>query len=228
MRRTLTAILLAAGFIASRPVAGAEGLSLDQVIERVQKAQDQIETLSAEITHTREIPLLEEKETMSGSLLFKKPKKLLIVFDKPELQYNLLLDQDVTVYTPSKKQVEKYRLGRAGAANVRAFGIGFMESIASVKEDFNIKLAAREAVRGMDAVKLELKPKPGEADGPYDKIEIWFDTTRWVPAMIKLSESDGEVITVILLTNVKLNRRISDGRFRLKWPKDVDVIRPLD
>lgn len=222
------ALVLPAACIAAGRPAIAEDLSLDQVVEHVERAQNQIETLSALITHTSEIPLLEEKETLSGSLLFKKPNKLLIVFDKPTVQYNLLLGQDVTVYTPSKKQVEKYRLDRAGAGNVKAFGIGFMESVANVRKDFALKLAGREAAQGADAVKLQLKPKPGKTECPYDRVLIWFEVRRWVPVKIKLFESEGEALTTIAFTDVKLNRRIGDAKFRLTWPKDVDVLHPLD
>lgn len=212
--------------------AAEEQLNLEQVMAKVEQAQKALETLRADIAHTRQILLLEVKETMSGRLLFKAApkecKKLLITFTKPEKQMNLIEGNKVTVYTPSKKQAEEYELDKATSGKVKAFGIGFMESAAVAKKDFDITLLGHEALDGTPTAKIEMKPKPGRDSGPYDKVVIWFETERWVPLMIKLFESDGEVITVIRLTKVELNKRIRDWELKLKLPRGTEVIRPLE
>lgn len=225
--------LLAFVVWAATPLLAAdEELAFEEVMAKVEQAQKALTTLRADITHTRQILLLEVKETMSGVLFFKvgpeAHKKLLITFTKPEVQKNLIEGSEVTVYTPSKKQAEKYELDKATSGKVKAFGIGFMESVAVAKKDFDVKLLGEEALDGTAAAKLEMKPKPGRDAGPYDKVEIWFETKRWVPIQIKLSESDGEVITIIRLTRVKLNKGIRDREFRLKLPRGTEVIRPLE
>ena len=225
--------VLALALWAATPLPAAEDkLSLEEVMAKVEQAQKGLATLRADITHTRQIPLLEVKETMSGELLFKvearEEKKLLIIFTKPEEQTNLIVGNTVTVYTPSKKQAEEYKLDKATSGKVKAFGIGFMESVSGARKDFDIKLLGQEALDGTPTAKLEMKPKPGKDAGPYDKVEIWFETKRWVPIMIKLFESDGEVITIIRLVNVKLGGRIRDGKFELDLPRGTEVIRPLE
>ena len=226
-------LALATAFWTATPLPAEEAkLTLEEVMTKIEQAQKELKTLRARITHTREIPLLEVKETMSGKLLFKatseERKKLLIIFTKPEEQKNLIEGNEVTVYTPSKKQAEKYKLDKATSGKAKAFGIGFMESVAAAKKDFGFKLLGQEALDGTPTAKLEMKPKPGKDAGPYDKVQIWFETKRWVPLMIKLFESDGEVITTIRLRDVKLNKRIWDWEIKLKLPSGTEVIRPLE
>ena len=226
MKRILAlAIVLAACAPSAR---AADALDLDQVLQRAQIAHDAIQDLSAQLTMVRQIPELEVKETSVGTLDFKKPRKLLITFTKPQLQYNLIVGREVTVYTPDKKQAEKYTLKGKGSGKVRAIGIGFMDSVGDARKDFDVKLLGKDKVDGAPAYKIELTPKPDRDTGPYDRIIIWFDTQRWLPTRLKLIESGGEVFTTITVSKLKLNKGIRDSKFQLKWPRDVDVIRPFD
>jgi len=213
-------------------LAAEEKLTLEEVMAKIEQAQKELKALRADITHTRQIPLLEVKEIMSGKLFFKvasgKSKKLLIDFTKPEKQKNLIVGNKVTVYTPSKKQAEEYTLDKATSGKVKAFGIGFMESVAVAQKDFDIGLLGQEDLDGTPTVKLGMKPKAGKDAGPYDKVEIWFEIKRWVPLVVKLFESEGEVITSIRLTRVNDKAWILDGKFELKLPRGTEVIQPLE
>lgn len=219
---------IAAGLVClwATALTGAEKLGLTQVLAQIERTHAKLSTFKAGITHERSIPLLDVTETMSGKLLFKKPRNLRIEFEKPERQINLIVGQQVSVYTPRKKLVELYRLNTDGAGQVRAIGIGFMDSVAEASKDFVIQLEAEEVLDGKKTAKLSLKPRPGKESGPYDMIHIWFDVARWVPVQLRLSESRDEVVTLLKLTHIEFPRSLPDSHFKLDLPRDVDVVPP--
>jgi outer membrane lipoprotein-sorting protein len=56
---------------------------------------------------------------------------------------------------------------------------------------------------------------------------LWIEEGFWLPGRIELYESTGEVVNVIDLKNIKLNKGMSDKLFMFDVPKGVEVIEPL-
>ncbi len=229
-------LILLGPILAAATVSAAEGkppLTLDHVLEQMQKAHDAMGALSAKIEHERAIPLLEEKEVRRGAVYFMKPRKLLIVFDKPEKEYDLIDDTKVIVYKPALKQAEAYDLKGQGGKKVRVVGMGFMDSVVKAKEDFDFKLLGEEKLGDETFVQIQLTPKKGKEreTEPYNRIVLWVDEERWMPVRIRLFESDGEVITTIRFADIKVRAKPWWGlkkKMRLKIPKNVEWVRPLE
>ena len=69
---------------------------------------------------------------------------------------------------------------------------------------------------------LDLQPKDPKAQ--YSDIRLWVEEGVWLPSRIELYESQGEVVNVIELKNIKLNKGMSDKLFVFDVPRGVEVI----
>lgn len=205
--------------------AGPKNLS--EVLAEMEKANTAFKTMAANMTYTRTITLLESTETSQGEMSYKKPKKLYLKFYPPRDEINIVDGKYVWVYHPKEKQVEKYEMekGRQSSQGVSFFEFGYGESVEAAKRNYTITLLDAKEEGGKRYYVLGLLPKDKKAQ--YSDIRLWVEEGIWLPAKIELYESAGEVVNVIELKDIKLNKGMSDKQFTFDAPRGVEVIEPF-
>ncbi|MCP5004302.1 MAG: outer membrane lipoprotein-sorting protein, partial [Planctomycetes bacterium] len=73
---------------------------------------------------------------------------------------------------------------------------------------------------------LELIPKE-TIESQYSRILLWIKEAEWLPSQFQLFESDGEIVNTIVLSNININREISDSAFTLQLPDTIEIIEPF-
>src|SRR3989338_10644660 len=133
----------------------------------------------------------------------------------------------VWIYHPKEKQVEKYELSnsRQSTQGISFFEFGYGESVNQAKKNYKINLLDVKEVAKKKFYILDMIPKDPKAQ--YSEIKLWIEEGFWLPNRIELYESGGEVVNVIELTNITLNKGISDKLFIFDVPRGVEVIEPL-
>src|SRR3990167_1773509 len=179
------------------------------------------------IVYTRTITLLESTEVSEGELSYKKPKRMYLKFYPPRNEVNVVDGKYVWVYHPSEKQVEKYEMidSRQSSQGVSFFEFGYGESVEAAKKDYTISLLDTKEDGKKRFYILDLQPKDPKAQ--YSDIPLWVEEGVWLPGRIELYESQGEVVNVIELKNIKLNKGMSDKLFTFDVPRGVEVIELL-
>ena len=202
--------------------------NLDEVLAEIEKANEAFKTLKADIVYTRTITLLESTETSQGEMSYKKPKRLYLKFYPPRNEVNIVDGRYVWVYHPAEKQVEKYEMnkGKQSSLGLSFFEFGYGESVDAAKKNYTITLLETKKEGKKRFYLLDLLPKDKKSQ--YSDIRLWVEEGFWLPSRIELYESEGEVVNVIELKKMKLNKSISDKLFIFDVPRGDEVIEPLN
>ncbi len=226
-RMIVFTLLIAGIFIFNTLVLSSEiskPKNLGDILAEMEKANTAFKTLKASIVYTRTITLLESTEISEGELSYKKPKRMYLKFYPPRNEVNVVDGKYVWVYHPSEKQVEKYEMinSRQSSQGVSFFEFGYGESVEAAKKDYTITLLDTKEDGRKRFYTLNLQPKDPKAQ--YSDIRLWVEEGVWLPSRIELYESQGEVVNVIELKNIKLNKGMSDKLFIFDVPRGVEVV----
>ncbi|MBI2559881.1 MAG: outer membrane lipoprotein carrier protein LolA [Planctomycetes bacterium] len=208
----------------------------EQVLDEVERANKTFESIEADLTFTKIIPLLEVNEVSNGEIRYKKPGYAYIKFSEPRNEINVIDGEYVWIFHPGAKQVEKYKAkmdaqeGDSQATQgINFFELGYKGSVAEAKKGYEISLIEKKVEKGKRFYVLELIPKVNlpEADDRYSKIHLWIEEGFWLPSVIELFESEGEIVNKIELNNIALNKPMPAKTFQFVIPKGVEVIEPF-
>ena len=226
--RLIVFTLLIAGILVFNTLVLSREISkpknLGDILSEMEKANTAFKTLKASIVYTRTITLLESTEISEGELSYKKPKRMYLKFYPPRNEVNVVDGKSVWVYHPSEKQVEKYEMinSRQSSQGVSFFEFGYGESVEAAKKDYTITLLDTKEDGKKRFYILDLQPKDPKAQ--YSGIRLWVEEGVWLPGRIELYESQGEVVNVIELKNIKLNKGMSDKLFVFDVPRGIEVV----
>ncbi len=201
---------------------------LDEILHNIEDASNQLKTLSADITYTRMISLLDSVETSTGKLKYKKPRKMKIDFSPPRNEIDVFDGASMWIYHPEEKQVEKYEIdnGVNTPQEIDLFELGYEYSTDKIKQKYEISIIDDLINLEGTIFHLELIPKE-TTESQYSRILLWIKETEWLPSQFQLFESDGEIVNTITLSNININSEISDNTFRLELPETVEIIEPF-
>ena len=230
--RYITLLMLIGAFalFSSATVFSNEGWKdKEQILDEVERANKAFESIEADLTYTKIIPLLEVNEVSTGEIRYKKPNKAYIKFTAPRNEINVIDGEYVWIFHPEARQVEKYRTRDKTQApqGMSFFELGYKSSVAEANKRYEISLIEKKVEKGKRFYVLELIPKANQADDRYSKIHLWIEEGFWLPSVIELFESEGEVLNKIELNNISLNKPIPDKVFQFVVPKGVEVIEPF-
>ncbi|MEE9200880.1 MAG: outer membrane lipoprotein carrier protein LolA [Candidatus Brocadiales bacterium] len=209
-----------------------ERLDLDGVLNAMDAATVDFESLQANITYTRSIFLLDEEEIAEGTLKYKKPRKMRLEFEPPRDEIDVSNGEFFWIYKPNEKQVEKYQLSGEETTELSFFEFGYEGSVDKAKENYFIESVPNSGTEGAKedegAYILKLIPKPSATQMPqYNEIVLWVDDSIWLPVRMEFYESDGEIINRIELWEIKVNEPLDDDIFQFEVPEGVEVVEPL-
>jgi len=219
-------LLLLAGVGSPLQAGGAEALTLEQVLTKMDQRGAGLRSMSSSISQKRWTDILEEfDQGESGHFLFlKEDDKIYLRRDIAKPQQNTLIigDGKLFYYQPKIKQLQRYDLGqRRDRAEFLLLGFGSNKK--ALKEAYQIRLGTKEIIEGREAYPLELTPKSQTLSAYFTQIVLWIDTTLWVPIQQKLVEPTHDYL-LIRFEDIDLNPKIPKSRFELKVPKDVTVV----
>ncbi len=202
------------------PPPASGGKDLESVLDEIEKANQDFQSMEAGVTYTRSIFLLEEEDVSHGKVYYKKPKKLRMEFEPPKDEVDIADGEFLWIYHPRGKQVEKYRLAKGETKELDFFQFGYEGSVRKAKENYLIEL-----VSGGEGMPYILKLTPRQSDPPpqYMEIRLWVEEGLWLPIRMELYESGGEVINRIELQDIKLNKPLKETLFQFT----VEVVEPF-
>ncbi len=202
---------------------------LQHVLEELDAANERLEDVTARVTYEREIPLLDEKQRSQGELVFKKPGRIVLKLGKPRGE---------DVYTDGKtwwlvnhqdKKVEIYKAAEPGEGSQETAFLDFAYGSSSQKllEKYSIELAKTERREEETTYRLKLTPRPNdEHPAMYECIEVELSDGLWLPHLLVLHESGGEIIHTYDLSKVRTNTGVKDEVFEYEPPGGYAVVHP--
>jgi outer membrane lipoprotein-sorting protein len=197
--------------------------TLDQVLAKMDEAAKGFRSIECNLEQTKVTLLVDEKDVKSGKFYYAragKEPRLKVAIEKPA-QQTLLIDKGkIQLYTPKINQVQEASLG--GHANLvdQFMAIGFGQSSADLKKNYNVSAAGEEVIDGKKTAILDLTPKTPVAG--IKAFRLWVDEQKGISLQVKVTESGGDY-TTYKYTKIKLNGNLPDSTFDLKLPKGVHV-----
>lgn len=196
--------------------AGAlSAASVEDVLRRLERAEDEIKTLSFDYRQTASLSVGKTETAVSGRVSFQRPDRFRIETAGPAAQTVVSDGTHLWIHTPAHKQVIKDTLkGLLGASGVPA-GLGsFQWKVADLKKEFNV--VVEDAAGGTPV--LVLTPQAGGET----VVRLWIDMDTGVA--VKTALSADTVKTDVTLSNVRVNPRLAKNLFRFKPPAGTEVL----
>ena len=210
----------------SSPAAGP--LTLDEVLQQMDREQSQFQSLTASIERTKVTVIVNDRSTESGQIEVRRDGKMRVDLTSPD-QKTILRDGDrLYLYTPKIRRVEEYDFSKHRNLVDQLLLLGFGTSGGSLKKSYLITLEGEENLNGQKVVRLELTPRSDEVRRQISKIELWLDEANWLAVRQQFYETGSGDYSIIRYENVARNIPISDARFRPAWPKGVTRVKPQD
>jgi len=215
---------------------------LKKVLQMVDRANEKVKDIRAAILYVRSIPLLEEEEESKGSLVFKKPDRVILKLGNPRNEEARSDGKHWWLVRHGDKQVEIYDVTESSEVSQEAafLKFGYGRPARELLKDYDIRLVKRVKVtktvpseQGSEKKQKEFTeyclrfiPRKSEAPARYASVEITVCDDTWLPHRIVLHESDGEIVHRLQLEALKLNGGIKDEVFHYEPPKDYTVLKP--
>jgi outer membrane lipoprotein-sorting protein len=200
---------------AAAPARG--GISLDEVIKKVQEQQLKTNTLEADFRQEKTLALLAKPEVSTGNFVFAKPNRVHWQYDAPKRVEMLIADGVLTTYYPDLNKAETIEVRQYQDRIFKYLGAtGAIDELAAW---FNFTFSNRA---DLPQYVLDLEPKGKAVAKRVRHIKIWIDKTTYMTTKFEYTEGDGD-ITRYEFTNIKRNTPLAQGRFSLNLPKTVRV-----
>ncbi len=193
-------------------------MPLEDLIDRIQNVYDAAKDLKADFAQESTIKSLKKTDKESGTVYFKKPRRMLWDYSSPQKKKLIINPQTAWLYVPEDKLV--YMQSADALVNSR-LTIRFLTGIGKLRDDFQIKYSPEPLDRDGN-YQLELIPKSKEAAGGFDKLSVTVDKNSFFITRCVFKDMYGNV-TRISFRNLKTNNGLPDKMFNFTPPSGVKV-----
>ena len=203
--------------------------SLENVLDRMDRAAASFKTLSADVKSVQHTAVINEDNTDIGRMLLKRSKhdmRMLIELTQlPDLKSIAIQGHKVEIYYPKRNAVEEYDIGERRELVNQFLLIGFGTSGKELSSAYNMRLLGSDTVDGQATAHLELVPKSLEVLKNLKKLELWIPEPEGYPIQQKFYLAGGDY-KLVTYTNVKVNPPLTEADLKLKVPKDAKRVSP--
>ena len=197
---------------------------LDEFLVKMEKQAQTIKSVSCDFTLTRYSGLFEEKTVKKGKLYYKKPERVHIDFEKPDVRQLFISKDRWWDYRPEAKFVRTGRRDKTSDADILALDL--WKSPEKLRKNFRIKLLPTEKIDKELCHVLEVAPKDKKAKVEYTRALFSVQDKLLIPLKLKCFEPSGDY-NIYEFKKLKLNPRLSDRMFAFKPDRDV-IIEDVD
>jgi len=195
-----------------------ESFAMDE-IAKVEKQFKKVQTFSATFKQEFFDPATGERETSAGTLILKKPMKMVWNYAPPTNQKIISDGKTVYLYMPDEKQVTAEPIGDYVASGSPLLFFAGSTSLSSL---FSIELANQPNKASITGeVLLTLTPK--EKSLNINRIIIRVDRKEWQILGFSIYDWTGSK-TEISFTDIMVNKKINDTSFIFTRPKGVEQV----
>jgi outer membrane lipoprotein-sorting protein len=206
--------------------AQAAQATTEAVLATMDKSASDFRSLTADLENTKYTDVVKDTSVEKGHIYVRKDSKMRIEITEPDPRTILRAGDSLFVYTPKIKRVEEFDLGKNRAMVDQYVLLGFGTRSEALKRSYDVKLTGEEQLDGKKTYLLELTPKSDDVKHQITKIQMWIDSSSWLPVQQKFFETAPGDFIQFHYTNMMKNLKIPDSRFKQDWPKDVNHVKP--
>ena len=169
----------------------------DEMIESIVKASSDITSMKCDIAQTRRVPLMDEPQKSSGTMIYIKPSRFCLDYTEP-FEWKLKVDGDNIITGGNDGRLYK------GLSDMI---LGCMSGD-MLKDKRTFKVTVSDAG---DEWKALLIPVRRDMKKMFNQIELGFDPDTRLLRRLRMDDAGGGS-TEILISNVRLN-----GDYEAEW-----------
>lgn len=213
---------LVAGFVLAVTLLGGlqlgdaadGGNDAEAIVDRLQKNYDSTVDFVADFRQETEVKTLNRSLKAAGELFFKRPGKMLWLYQEPKGQFVLADGNHLYFYQPDQNQVIKSPLKNAFRGDIP---LSFLLGLGNLKKDFNASLKRTEGSQYV----LRLEPK-GEAGG-YGEILMGLDKNSADIVWVSVRDAANN-LTSLRFSGMRKGIGLKDSQFKVQIPEGADVV----
>lgn len=200
--------------------------SLEATLEGMDDASRSFRDMQADIERETVTIFINHSRIETGTMAFARgdQSRIRISLREPASKEFLVADGKVRIYNPTTRVVEEIGLGEH-EDKVEFMVIGFGTPREALMRQYDVEWVGVEDVDGHRVSVLDLTPTDSDVARYFSAIRLWIDQNEWVPVQTRATELSGDYM-IVRFSNVRLNRGVPRGTFRLDLPDDVEVVRP--
>jgi len=176
----------------------------DEMIESIVQASSDIISMKCDIAQTRRVPLMDEPQKSSGTMIYFKPSRFCLNYTEP-FEWKLKVDGD-NIMTGSDDSAMNGDAGRL-YKGLSGMILGCMSGD-MLKDKRTFKVTVTDVGGEWKAL---LIPVRRDMKKMFSQIELGFDPKTRLLRRLQMDDAGGGS-TEILITNVKLN-----GDYEAEW-----------
>lgn len=193
----------------------AREVSVDTILANIEKKDNSIQNLSVDYVQQINYYSVNEKQTSSGDVKFKKQNNLCIIQKAPQLQYTYIDGKKMTVYVPANNQaiVDNWKSVLKNDIIVATM-INFSKNWKQLKKTATIELSGQTD----DDYILLIKPIENEGWKLFiniDKENYFVNETVF---------DNGNFSLNVKLKNYRTNIKLNNSLFKFVPDKETEVI----
>jgi outer membrane lipoprotein-sorting protein len=222
LARTFAIFSLANLLIAAPPASPG---TLQQVIERMDKAAAEFKSMRAHVTYVTHTDILNEDNTETGTAVMKKVRlgevQGLVDFVTPDKKTITFEKRRVQVYFPKIKTLQIFELDKYGEQVDKFVMIGFGNSGTELAKDYDMTVLGSEAVNGVPAIRVQLMPKAADVRQYVTKVELWIpEEGDPYPLRERISQPSNDY-RIASYSDLKINPPLKADELQPKLPAGV-------
>ncbi|HJW08998.1 MAG TPA: outer membrane lipoprotein carrier protein LolA [Holophagaceae bacterium] len=198
--------------------APAPALSLQELVERFDAAQAQVQTLQAPFTLTTRRALLKAPAMSKGTLYLQGSDFVHFTFSAPEDLVLHLTPKTLISYSPEAKQGELLKIGVLKNSNRKFLGLG--QKLSYLGQFFDMGLGDSKDVPGTYFVTLT--PRSLGLRKRMQAMNLWIDKESYLPRQVQWVERSGDS-WLLELGPLKLNQTLPSSVTGFQVPPGVPL-----
>lgn len=196
-----------------------------QILFRMDKTSRTLKTMTANLKQTKVTVVVNDVSEENGRLFYRKKRRMQTIkidYEKPNLRTLLVEEGKIKIIEPRIKRYQEYNTSKApGEDKFHLFWFG--KSSSKIQKDYYVNHLQDLTIDGKFTSLLELRPKSIKIKAMFTRIQLWIDHQKWIPIKTRLFEASEDHLTIVL-SNIKINPRLSAKTFKLTIPSDYERV----
>ena len=188
--------------------------SEQQALDAIQRQYEKVSTFEADFTQRSYVKMMNQTQSVKGTVKIKKPGKMKWVYGAPDTQILISDGKNLWLYVPEEEQATKVPVESIYSSNTPAL---FLAGKGKLTRSFNVESVSQENQN----ILVTLVPK--NEDQGLARLILHADKKNYQITGSTVYDKLGNK-TEIRFSQVRTNREIPEEQFQLKTPPGVEIL----
>ena len=188
--------------------------SEQQALDSIQRQYEKVSTFEADFTQRSYVKMMNQTQSVKGTVKIKKPGKMKWVYGTPDTQILISDGKNLWLYVPEEEQATKVPVESIYSSNTPAL---FLAGKGKLTQSFNVESVSEENKN----ILVTLVPK--NDDQGLARLILHADKKNYQITGSTVYDKLGNK-TEIRFSQIRINREIPEEQFQLKTPPGVEIL----